>query len=84
MPTLPPQVSMPASPAPVNVAYARCPWPGTIMEVKTPTPLKPHATSHSVFQEPKTLPEYKHFEPSHPFEPFTGRNQMYSFEAPPS
>jgi hypothetical protein len=33
---------------------------------------------------PRTLPEYKHFEPSHPFEPLTGKNNLVSFEAPPS
>jgi hypothetical protein len=35
----------------------------------------PHALSR-VFQEPKTLPEYKHFEPSDPFEPFTGKKHI--------
>ena len=32
-----------------------------------------------VFQEPKTLPEYKHFEPSDPFEPFTGKKTHIFF-----
>jgi hypothetical protein len=32
-----------------------------------------HALSR-VFQEPKTLKEYKHFEPSDPFEPLNGKN----------
>jgi hypothetical protein len=37
-----------------------------------------HALSR-VFQEPKTLPEYKHFEPSVPFEPFTGKKTHFFF-----
>jgi len=36
-----------------------------------------HATSPRVFQEPKTLPEYKHFEPYHPFEPLNGKNTRH-------
>jgi hypothetical protein len=35
-----------------------------------------HALSR-VFQEPKTIPEYKNFEPSDPFEPFTGKNTYF-------
>jgi hypothetical protein len=34
-------------------------------------------------EETKTLQEYKHFEPSDPFEPFTGKKHIFSFEAPP-
>jgi hypothetical protein len=37
-----------------------------------------HALSR-VFQESKTLPEYKHFEPSDPFEPFTGKKKHIFF-----
>jgi hypothetical protein len=42
-----------------------------------------HALSR-VFQEPKTPPEYTHFEPSHPYELFTGKKHIFSFDAPPS
>ena len=42
-----------------------------------------HALSR-VFQEPKTLPEYKHFEPSDPLNPSPGKKHIFSFEAPPS
>jgi hypothetical protein len=35
-----------------------------------------HALSR-VFQEPNTLPEYKHFEPSDPFEAFFGKNTYF-------
>ena len=35
-----------------------------------------HALSR-VFQEPKILPDYKHFEPSDPLEPFTGKNTYF-------
>jgi hypothetical protein len=38
-----------------------------------------------VFQEPNIHSEYKHFEPSDPFETFTGKKKsIFSFEAPPS
>jgi hypothetical protein len=35
-----------------------------------------HALSR-VFQEPKTLPEYKHFEPSDPLNPSPGKNTYF-------
>jgi hypothetical protein len=41
------------------------------------TTLKPHATSPSVFQEPKTLPVYTNFEPSSPFESFTEKTHIF-------
>jgi hypothetical protein len=41
----------------------------------------PHALSR-IYQEPKTPPEYKHYEPSDPFEPFTGKKHIFPFEAP--
>jgi hypothetical protein len=37
-----------------------------------------HALSR-VFQEPKTLQEYTHFEPFDPFEPFTGKKTRIFF-----
>jgi hypothetical protein len=42
-----------------------------------------HALSR-VFQEPKTLPVYKHFKPSDPLNPSPGKKHIFSFEAPPS
>jgi hypothetical protein len=49
-------------------------------------PLLQAIFSHAlrVFQEPKTLPEYKHFEPSDPLNPSPGKKHILSFEAPPS
>ena len=35
-----------------------------------------HALSR-VFQEPKTLPEYKHFEPSDPLNPSPGKKHIF-------
>jgi hypothetical protein len=42
-----------------------------------------HALSR-VFQEPKTLPEYKRIEPSDPLSPSPGKKHILSYEAPPS
>ena len=80
---------LPTLGAPVH-AYAHD--PGALLHVcaapaSRAHPLLQAICSHAlsrVFQEPKTLPEYKYFEPSDPLNPSPGKTHIFSFEAPPS